>query len=195
MNAQISDADGSPYLGPASSGTIASLVAGNIIYPNDTVRRRLQTTAGHGQTYAQVCKRCQKDCHVHPYLDLCPSHASLAAARAARQLRLLPHASPHALGSPPKCSQSNGCSVVPRHGHAGHTSVAAGRGRAAAVSWLLALQPEGGAIGCRSVLHLLHSQEPPLSLQFQYNWKMRERTVRGHTVVGEIARFWNFLSC
>ena len=33
-------ADG--VLGPAMCGTAASLFAGNIIYPNDTVRRRLQ---------------------------------------------------------------------------------------------------------------------------------------------------------
>lgn len=36
-------ADG--VLGPALCGTAASLLAGNIIYPNDTIRRRLQVTS------------------------------------------------------------------------------------------------------------------------------------------------------
>lgn len=41
-------------LGPATLGTIASLVAGNLIYPNDTVRRRLQTVEFKGETYVQA---------------------------------------------------------------------------------------------------------------------------------------------
>ena len=42
--------------GPAVGGMIASLIAGNVIYPNDTVRRRLQTVAGHSETYAQATR-------------------------------------------------------------------------------------------------------------------------------------------
>ena len=43
-------------LGPAGLGTLASLCAGNLIYPNDTVRRRLQTVEGRGETYAQAAR-------------------------------------------------------------------------------------------------------------------------------------------
>ena len=39
------------FLGPAGLGTFASLVAGNLIYPNDTVRRRLQLVEGRGESY------------------------------------------------------------------------------------------------------------------------------------------------
>ena len=38
-------------LAPAVYGMIASLIAGNIIYPNDTIRRRLQTATTTGGTY------------------------------------------------------------------------------------------------------------------------------------------------
>ena len=41
---------------PAVCGTIASLLAGNLIYPNDTVRRRLQTEAGRSETYLQATR-------------------------------------------------------------------------------------------------------------------------------------------
>ena len=40
--------------GPAVNGTLASLVAGNLIYPNDTVRRRLQTVAAGHESYLQA---------------------------------------------------------------------------------------------------------------------------------------------
>ena len=39
---------------PAALGTVASLVGGNLIYPNDTVRRRLQSVDGRGESYAQA---------------------------------------------------------------------------------------------------------------------------------------------
>ena len=48
-------------LGPAMLGTFASLVAGNIIYPNDTVRRRLQTLEGRGETYAQATAHLMRE--------------------------------------------------------------------------------------------------------------------------------------
>ena len=41
-------------LGPTALGTLASLTAGNFIYPNDTIRRRLQTLEGRGETYAEA---------------------------------------------------------------------------------------------------------------------------------------------
>lgn len=51
-----------PYLGSAVNGAVASLVAGNVVYPNDTVRRRLQTVAGSGETYLQALRHlCQED--------------------------------------------------------------------------------------------------------------------------------------
>ena len=40
--------------GAASDGAAASLVAGNIIYPNDTIRRRLQSVHGQGESYVQA---------------------------------------------------------------------------------------------------------------------------------------------
>ncbi len=46
-------ADG--VLGPAMCGTAASLLAGNIIYPNDTVRRRLQVGKGAGGSETYLC--------------------------------------------------------------------------------------------------------------------------------------------
>ena len=45
-------ADG--VLGPAMCGTAASLLAGNIIYPNDTVRRRLQV-GKHARSESYLC--------------------------------------------------------------------------------------------------------------------------------------------
>jgi hypothetical protein len=45
---------GEARFGPATSGALASLAGGNIIYPNDTVRRRLQTVSGGGETYLQA---------------------------------------------------------------------------------------------------------------------------------------------
>lgn len=45
---------GEARFGPATSGALASLAAGNIIYPNDTVRRRLQTVSAGGETYLQA---------------------------------------------------------------------------------------------------------------------------------------------
>ena len=45
---------GEARFGPATSGALASLAGGNIIYPNDTVRRRLQTVSGGRETYLQA---------------------------------------------------------------------------------------------------------------------------------------------
>ena len=43
-------------LSPGVCGMLASMCAGNVIYPNDTVRRRLQTVAGSGETYLQATR-------------------------------------------------------------------------------------------------------------------------------------------
>ena len=43
-------------LSPGVCGMIASICAGNVIYPNDTVRRRLQTVAGSGETYLDATR-------------------------------------------------------------------------------------------------------------------------------------------
>jgi solute carrier family 25 phosphate transporter 23/24/25/41 len=43
-------------LGPAAWGTVASLFAGNIIYPNDTVRRRLQLVEAAGESYLDATR-------------------------------------------------------------------------------------------------------------------------------------------
>lgn len=47
--------------GPAGMGTVASLMAGNFIYPNDTIRRRLQTLEGRGETYAQAAAHLMRE--------------------------------------------------------------------------------------------------------------------------------------
>ena len=49
------------FLGPAGLGTLASLFAGNLIYPNDTVRRRLQTVEGRGEGYFQAASHLMRD--------------------------------------------------------------------------------------------------------------------------------------
>ena len=54
---ELKQPDGETKLGPASAGAIASMVAGNAIYPNDTIRRRLQTVSGSGESYLQVRHR------------------------------------------------------------------------------------------------------------------------------------------
>ena len=48
-------------LSPAVCGMLGSLLAGNIIYPNDTVRRRLQTEAGSRETYLQATRMLLKE--------------------------------------------------------------------------------------------------------------------------------------
>ena len=52
---QVDNGASAHRFGPATCGAVASLLAGNVIYPNDTVRRRLQTVSGSGETYMQVC--------------------------------------------------------------------------------------------------------------------------------------------
>ena len=56
MRAAPQDERGTAVLGPAMNGVAASLLAGNIIYPNDTVRRRLQMIGGSRETYRQACE-------------------------------------------------------------------------------------------------------------------------------------------
>jgi hypothetical protein len=53
----VTDRQGEPVMGPAACGALASTVAGNIIYPNDTIRRRLQTVEGRHETYAQAARK------------------------------------------------------------------------------------------------------------------------------------------
>lgn len=48
-------------LGPAGLGTMASLAAGNFIYPNDTVRRRLQTVEGRGESYVEAVRHLMRE--------------------------------------------------------------------------------------------------------------------------------------
>ena len=48
-------------LSPAVCGMLGSLLAGNVIYPNDTVRRRLQTEAGSRESYLQATHNLLKE--------------------------------------------------------------------------------------------------------------------------------------
>ena len=43
-------------LSPGLCGMIASICAGNAIYPNDTIRRRLQSVAGSSESYVQATR-------------------------------------------------------------------------------------------------------------------------------------------